>query len=108
MLEIFQAETRSAYTLKGDCRLGLKLTIGSDALLVTATLNSLGVLIKSRATIANKIINSVLMFNPLRFGHHPVDSKTRIIIRSLERTIRALIVNILKRQVCIALGGVSF
>jgi symplekin len=73
------------------------LTRFSDVLLVTATLNSLGVLIQRRPSIANKILNSVLNFNPLKLANSPMTSKTKVLLRSLERTTRALLVNVMKR-----------
>lgn len=73
------------------------LMLDSDILLITATINATGALVKSRATIATRIINSILMFNPLKHATSPLTTKSRIIIRSIERTIRALFVSILKR-----------
>ncbi|KAF2277461.1 uncharacterized protein EI97DRAFT_292454 [Westerdykella ornata] len=70
----------------------------SDALLVTATLNTLGALIQRRPVIANKILNSVLNFNPLKLANSPMTPKNKVLIRSLERTTRALLVNVLKRN----------
>ena len=69
----------------------------SDVLLVAAAINCLGALVKSRAAIANKIINAILMFNPLKYATSPITTKSKIVIRSLERTIRALLINTLKR-----------
>ncbi|GAB7357064.1 hypothetical protein MBLNU459_g7881t1 [Dothideomycetes sp. NU459] len=71
----------------------------SDALLVTATLNSLGSLIKTRATIANKIIATTLNFNPLRLASSPpVSAKTRVLVKSMARTTMALLINIIKKN----------
>lgn len=69
----------------------------SDALLVTAVLNTLGILIQRRPIAANKILQSVLNFNPLKLANSPMTPKNRVIMKSLERTARALFVNILKR-----------
>ncbi|XP_014555580.1 hypothetical protein COCVIDRAFT_101839 [Bipolaris victoriae FI3] len=70
----------------------------SDGLLVTATLNSLGMLIHRRPNAANKILNSVFNFNPLKLANSPMTPKNKVIIKSIERTTRALLVNIMKRN----------
>jgi symplekin len=64
---------------------------------VTATLNSLGMLFHRRPVAANKILNSVLNFNPLKLANTPMTPKNKVIIKSIERTTRALLVNIMKR-----------
>lgn len=70
----------------------------SDALLVTATLNSLGSLIKTRATIANKIVSAILNFNPLLLATlPPIPAKTRVLVKSMARTTMALLINIIKK-----------
>ena len=69
----------------------------SDALLITATLNSLGGLLRSRASIANKIVNAVLSFNPFKVAAHPLTPVMRVQMRSMERTTRNLLQNVLKR-----------
>lgn len=79
------------------------LTGTSDGLLVTATLNSLGMLIHRRPNAANKILNSVFNFNPLKLANSPMTPKNKVIIKSIERTTRALLVNIMKRY-----DGISY
>jgi hypothetical protein len=64
---------------------------------VTATLNSLGMLVQRRPIAANKILNSVLNFNPLKLGNSPLTPKNKVIMKSIERTTRALCMNIMKR-----------
>lgn len=71
--------------------------LSSDALLVTATLNTLGGLTRTRATIAHKIISTVLNFNPLKLANSPMTPKTRVMVKSMERTTRALLMNVNKR-----------
>jgi symplekin len=78
---------------------GTALTGTSDGLLVTATLNSLGMLIHRRPNAANKILNSVFNFNPLKLANSPMTPKNKVIMKSIERTTRALLVNIMKRYV---------
>lgn len=73
------------------------LTRHSDALLVTAVLNSLGTLMQRRPMTINKILSSVLNFNALKLANSPMTPKTRVLMRSIERTTRALLVNFLKR-----------
>ncbi|KAF2146618.1 uncharacterized protein K452DRAFT_262560 [Aplosporella prunicola CBS 121167] len=70
----------------------------SDALLVTATLNSLGSLIRTRASIANKIVSTVLNFNPLKLANSPMTPKTKVMMKSMERTTRALLLNVIKKN----------
>ena len=70
----------------------------SDALLVTATLNSLGSLVKTRASIANKIISCVLNYNPLLLAQTtPVTAKNKVMVRSMARTTIVFLSNILKK-----------
>ena len=68
----------------------------SPVILLDATLNSLGVLIKMRASISNKIIYAILSFEPWK-AKPPLGVKDRIVFRSLERTTRALLVNVNKQ-----------
>ncbi|KAI9677901.1 MAG: hypothetical protein M1829_002398 [Trizodia sp. TS-e1964] len=70
----------------------------SDALLVSATLNCVGVLIHTRPAIANKIIAAILNFNPLKAANSPMTPTNKIMIKSMERTTRALLININKRN----------
>ena len=51
-----------------DRLLGVLQDNSTDALLVTATLNSLGSLVKSRPSVANKIISTVLNYNPFKLA----------------------------------------
>ncbi|KZF23799.1 mRNA cleavage and polyadenylation specificity factor complex subunit [Xylona heveae TC161] len=69
-----------------------------DAILVNATLNCLGGLIRSRPSISNKIISTILNFNPLKQASMPLTSKVKVIVKSMERTTRALLLNINKRN----------
>lgn len=71
----------------------------SDAVLVNATLNCLSVLIRSRQSIANKILNAILSFNPLKQANSPPTPTLRVHIKSMERTTRALLINVMKRYI---------
>lgn len=77
------------------------LTQTSDALLVNATLNCLAPLIRTRQSVANKIINTILEFYPAKHVHAPFTPTIRVSIKSMERTARALLINILKKYVVI-------
>ncbi|KAF2707942.1 hypothetical protein K504DRAFT_383494 [Pleomassaria siparia CBS 279.74] len=76
----------------------IPLTMYSDALLVTATLNSLGMLIQRRPAVITKILSSVMNFNPLKLANSPMTSKNKVLMKSIERTTRALLVNVMKRN----------
>lgn len=71
----------------------------SDAILVDATLNCLGILLRTRQSIANKIISAILKFNPLKQANSPLSTKTRIQIRSMEKSTRALLLHVYRKYV---------
>lgn len=75
------------------------LTRNSDGLVITATLNTLGILMHRRPIAANKILTSIFNFNPLKLANSPITPKNKVIMKSIERTTRALLVNIMKRCV---------
>ncbi|KAL4888682.1 hypothetical protein BDV59DRAFT_188151 [Aspergillus ambiguus] len=77
----------------------------SDPLLVNATLNSLSVLIRSRQSISNKIINAVMNFIPAKQVRGPITPTTRVAVKSMERTARSLMINIMKRNPSHPLAG---
>ncbi|KAK4100634.1 hypothetical protein N658DRAFT_427072 [Parathielavia hyrcaniae] len=70
----------------------------SDALLVNATLNCLSILIRTRPNTTNRILNAVLNFNPLKLANSPMTSKTRVLVKSLEKTTRMLLTHLLRRD----------
>lgn len=65
--------------------------VDSDPLVIDPTMNCLAVLIRTRPTISNKILATVLNYNPLKSAIHPMTLRTVITVRSLERTTRALL-----------------
>lgn len=69
-----------------------------DALIVNATLNCLAPLIRTRQSIANKIINTILDFYPTKHVRPPFTPTVRVNVKSMERTAKALLVNITKRN----------
>lgn len=80
-------------------RLGLVANRYSDAILVNATINCLGILIRTRPTIANTILETLLNFNPIKIDHGHLTPTMRVKIKSMERTTRAVLINLLKRFV---------
>ena len=69
----------------------------SDAVLVDGTLNCLMILVRTRPSVANKIVSAVLNFNPFKSASPPFTPKAKILLKSMERTIRAFLLNILRR-----------
>ncbi|KAK7415504.1 hypothetical protein QQX98_005857 [Neonectria punicea] len=70
----------------------------SDALLVDATLNCLSILIRTRPTTSNRILNALLNFNPLKLANSPLTPKSRVMIKSMEKTSRLLLIHLTKRD----------
>ncbi|KAL4911852.1 hypothetical protein BDW62DRAFT_195980 [Aspergillus aurantiobrunneus] len=70
----------------------------SDPILVNATLNCLATLVRTRQSVGNKIINSILNFLPARHTRSPVTPAVRVGVKSMERTARAVLINIIKRN----------
>lgn len=71
----------------------------SDPILVNATLNCLNILIRSRQSISNKIINAILNFNPFQQAAGVSSSAARVNMKSMERTTRALFMSVIKKFV---------
>ncbi|UQC86714.1 mRNA cleavage and polyadenylation specificity factor complex subunit [Colletotrichum lupini] len=71
----------------------------SDVLLVDATLNCLSILIRSRPGTANRILNAVLNFNPLKLANSPMTPRTRVMVKSMEKTTRMLLIHLAKRYI---------
>ncbi|PKY07021.1 mRNA cleavage and polyadenylation specificity factor complex subunit [Aspergillus campestris IBT 28561] len=69
-----------------------------DPLLVNATLNCLAVLVRNRQSVGNKIINAVISFFPAKQVRSPITPTIRVGVKSMERTAKALMINILKRN----------
>ncbi|KAH8820321.1 hypothetical protein F5884DRAFT_763606 [Xylogone sp. PMI_703] len=70
----------------------------SNAVIVDATLNSLSILIRARPHISNKILNVILNFNPLKHANSPMTPKLRVMVKSMEKTTRSLLIHISKRD----------
>ena len=65
--------------------------LARDPIMIDATLNCLGILIRGRPAIANKILAAVLNFNPLQQASATMTPRLTIIFKSMERTTRALL-----------------
>lgn len=94
LLGVFQEETRY---VRGSVPFRVFADQTSDALLVNATLNCLAPLIRTRQSIANKIINAVLDFYPAKHVRPPFTPTVRVSVKSMERTARALLVNVMRK-----------
>ncbi|KAH6682182.1 mRNA cleavage and polyadenylation specificity factor complex subunit, partial [Plectosphaerella plurivora] len=71
---------------------------GSDAITVDATLNCLSILVRARPTTANRILGAVFNFNPLKLANSPLTPRNRVLVRSMEKTTRMLLLHIAKRD----------
>lgn len=96
LLSVFQETTRYALSLRMSCALAKCV---SDALLVTATLNSVGILVRTRASTSSRILNVILNFNPFRGFSPPLTSRAKVEAKSMEKTVRAFLINLNKRSV---------
>ncbi|EMC93128.1 hypothetical protein BAUCODRAFT_36792 [Baudoinia panamericana UAMH 10762] len=84
-----------------DRLLGVLQDDSVEALSVTATLNSLSILVQRRASIATKVLLTVLNYNPLRLamaGVAAMSGKDRIALKSMTRTTISFLLNVLKRN----------
>ncbi|KAK3309660.1 uncharacterized protein B0T15DRAFT_11088 [Chaetomium strumarium] len=81
-----------------DRMLGVLQDNSSDAPLVDATLNCLSILMRTRPSTSNRILNTVLNFNPLKLANSPMTPKTRVLVKSLEKTTRLFLTHVLKRD----------
>ncbi|CEO58604.1 hypothetical protein PMG11_03315 [Penicillium brasilianum] len=70
----------------------------SDPLIVNATLNCLAPLIRTRQSIANKIIMTIMDFYPSKHVRPPFTPTVRVGVKSMERTARALLFNVMKKN----------
>ncbi|KAL8663774.1 MAG: hypothetical protein Q9202_003588 [Teloschistes flavicans] len=72
----------------------------SDPIAVDATLNCLGILIRTRQNIATRIVNAILNFNPFKQASaiSPMTLKAKLQMKSMERTTRTVLLNVLRRN----------
>lgn len=59
-------------------------------------------LLRTRQSISNKIMSAILNFNPLKRANSPMTPKAKVQIKSMERTTRALLMNMYRRYAYIS------
>lgn len=52
---------------------------------------------RTRATVANRILNAVINFNPFKLANSPLTPANKMMIRSMEKTVVVFLHHILKR-----------
>ncbi|UKZ77604.1 hypothetical protein TrVFT333_005328 [Trichoderma virens FT-333] len=70
----------------------------NDGLLVDATLNCLSIMVRTRPAMSSRILNALLNFNPLQAANSPLTPKTKVMIKSMEKTARLLLIHLSKRD----------
>ncbi|KAF8242187.1 hypothetical protein K440DRAFT_591226 [Wilcoxina mikolae CBS 423.85] len=70
----------------------------SEPILIAATLNNLAPLVKTRPPLAQKVIAAVLAFNPFAEIPPSISIHDRLMIISIEKTVRALLLNIVRNN----------
>ncbi|KAL2155070.1 hypothetical protein VTH82DRAFT_3746 [Thermothelomyces myriococcoides] len=88
-----------------DRMLGVLQDHNSDVLLVDATINCLSILARTRPNTTNRILNTVLNFNPLKLANSPMTPKMRVLVKSLEKTTRMFLTHLLRRDPNNAMSG---
>ncbi|KAI0458802.1 mRNA cleavage and polyadenylation specificity factor complex subunit [Xylaria acuta] len=72
---------------------------GSDPLLVDATLNTLSILVRQRPKTSSRIVSTLFNFNPLRLAATaPLTPKTKVLVKSMEKTTRMLLTHLYRRH----------
>lgn len=71
----------------------------SDALIVDATLNTLSILVRARPVTSNRTLNAIFNFNPFRLISTPMTPRTKVLARSMEKTVRLLLHHLSRRYV---------
>jgi symplekin len=69
----------------------------SNVLVMDATLNSLSILVRMRPSLTNRTLNAILSFNPFAMANLALTPKTKVMIRSLEKTVRMLCIHLSRR-----------
>lgn len=69
----------------------------SNAWLVTAILNGLGSLIRHRPSISNRILSSIFNYNPFASFDRSLTPRSKLLMKSIEKTLRALLLNVIKK-----------
>ncbi|GAP84756.1 putative mRNA cleavage and polyadenylation specificity factor complex subunit [Rosellinia necatrix] len=74
-------------------------TESSDPLLIDATLNTLSILVRQRPKTSSRIVSTLFNFNPLRLAATaPLTPKTKVLIKSMEKTTRMLLTHLYRRD----------
>lgn len=97
LLSVFQ-ETQRCGMLS--VYISSRLTTSSDALYLTATLNCLATLVRTRPSIANRIVNAIFSYKPYdayMTSKKSLPSGTKLLLRSVERTIRIFFTHLSKQ-----------
>ncbi|KAL7628005.1 hypothetical protein AAE478_002201 [Parahypoxylon ruwenzoriense] len=81
-----------------DRMLGALQDNSTDALIVDATLNTLSILVRARPATSNRILNTILNFNPLKLANSPLTPKNKVLIKSMEKTTRMLLMHLSRRN----------
>ncbi|KAI1641183.1 hypothetical protein F4809DRAFT_215248 [Biscogniauxia mediterranea] len=81
-----------------DRMLGALQENSSDALIVDSTLNTLSILVRARPATSSRILNTILNFNPLKLANSPMTPKTKVIVKSMEKTTRMLLIHLSRRD----------
>jgi symplekin len=68
----------------------------SEPTLITATLNNLAPLVKTRPPLAQKVVAAVLAFNPFAGAPRLISIHDRLMIISIEKTVRVLLMNVMR------------
>ncbi|KAK9438878.1 mRNA cleavage and polyadenylation specificity factor complex subunit [Metarhizium brunneum] len=79
-------------------RMLVVLQESTDALVVDATLNSLPILVRTRPATSSRILNALLSFNPLQLANSPLTPRSKVMIKSMEKTARLLLLHVTKRD----------
>ena len=96
LLDVFHQETYVLPQLSGTQTV---LTQAREIIYISATLNCLGSLLRSRYSIYNKIISAILNFNPFKKASGSMTPKDKILVKSVEKTTRILLNNMIKRYI---------
>lgn len=70
----------------------------TDALVIDATLNCLSILIRTRPETSTRILNAVFAFNPLKLAESGMSARTKVMVKSMEKTSRLLLIHLSRRD----------
>ncbi|KAI5294452.1 hypothetical protein KEM52_003999 [Ascosphaera acerosa] len=73
----------------------------SDSYLVNATLNGFAGLMRNRQSVANKVLDALICYNPIAAAMKagaPLTPAVKVSVTSIERTVRALLLYFIKRN----------